>query len=177
VNSDVIPTVKQQITDVLSQRHEIQFKGEEDFSLTSSDTIISSVNSVTGTITLFLGVIAGISLLVGGIGVMNIMLVTVTERTREIGLRKAVGARYFDLTIQFLIESVLLCITGGAIGILVGMLAASIANQLVPTLSISVTAPAMLMATGVSTAIGIFFGLYPASRAASLNPIEALHYE
>jgi putative ABC transport system permease protein len=177
VNSDVIPTVKAQITDVLSQRHEIQFKGEEDFSLFSSDTIISSVNSVLSLITVFLGVIAGISLFVGGIGVMNIMLVTVTERTREIGLRKAVGARYLDLTIQFLIESVLLCVIGGIFGIMVGMLAAYIATKAIPTLTLTVTIPSMLMATGVSTAIGIFFGLYPASRAASLSPIEALHYE
>jgi putative ABC transport system permease protein len=128
-------------------------------------------------LTVFLGIIAGISLLVGGIGIMNIMLVSVTERTREIGLRKAVGARYSDILTQFLVESVTISIVGGAVGILLGTAVALIADQFVPQLTLSVTPAAVLLATGVSTAIGVFFGLYPASRAAALGPIQALRFE
>src|SRR5258708_33170047 len=114
---------------------------------------------------------------VGVIGVMNIMLVSVTERTREIGLRKALGARYRDLMMQFLIESIVLSVIGGLIGILLGALVAFAATKAIPSLSLSVTLPSVLIATGVNTEIGVFFGLYPASRAASMSPIEALRYE
>src|SRR6185503_4819634 len=110
-------------------------------------------------LTVFLGIIAGISLLVGGIGIMNIMLVSVTERTREIGLRKAVGARYSDILTQFLVESVTISIVGGVIGIVLGTTVSLIADQFVPQLTLSVTPAAVLLATGVSTAIGVFFGL------------------
>jgi putative ABC transport system permease protein len=172
-----MPSVSAQVEQVLMQRHAIQFTADEDFRVTSQEQILTTVNNVTGTLTLFLGAIAGISLLVGGIGVMNIMLVSVAERTREIGLRKAVGARYFDLMMQFLVESVVLSVAGGLIGILVGALIAAIAGRFVPSLTLVITPPAIILATGVSTAIGIFFGLYPASRAAALSPIEALRYE
>jgi putative ABC transport system permease protein len=121
--------------------------------------------------------LAGISLLVGGIGVMNIMLVSVTERTREIGLRKAVGAHYRDLMLQFLIESVVLSILGGLLGIMLGFIAAGIGSGLLPTLNLTVSPSAIVLATGISTLIGVFFGIYPASRAASLSPIEALRTE
>jgi putative ABC transport system permease protein len=151
--------------------------GNEDFRVTTQDQILTSVNNTTTLLTLFLGAIAGISLLVGGIGVMNIMLVSVTERTREIGLRKAVGARYLDLMTQFLIESVVLSVGGGLVGIVVGALVASLGSRIIQNLSLTITVPAILLATGVSTAIGIFFGLYPASRAAALDPMEALRYE
>lgn len=169
--------VSNQVRQLLSQRHKVQYAGEEDFQVISAEQILLALNSITGLLTVFLGLIAGISLLVGGIGVMNIMLVSVTERTREIGLRKAVGARYSDLMLQFLIESIALSVGGGLLGIGLGASMAFLAGQLVPQLSITLTLPSILLATGVSTAIGLFFGLYPASRAASLNPIEALRYE
>jgi putative ABC transport system permease protein len=170
-------SVKTQIEHLLTDRHNIQYVGEEDFAVFTQEQILNTVGGVTAMITIFLSIIAGISLLVGGIGVMNIMLVSVTERTREIGLRKAVGARYSDLMLQFLIESVVISVTGGLIGVLLGASVAFIAGLLVPSLSISVTPPAIALAAGVSTAIGVFFGIYPASRAAALNPIEALRYE
>ncbi len=177
VSEQALPKVQAQIEQVLLQRHHIQNTSNEDFRILSQEQILTSVNNTTSLITLFLGVIAGISLLVGGIGVMNIMLVSVTERTREIGLRKAVGARYLDLITQFLIESVVLSVGGGLVGILAGILVTTIAGKVVSSLTFTITAPAVLLATGVSTAIGIFFGLYPASCAASLSPIEALRYE
>ncbi|HLY27913.1 MAG TPA: ABC transporter permease [Aggregatilineales bacterium] len=169
--------VKSQIEQLLAARHEIPYTGDEDFVVITQDQILGVLGSVTGVLTVFLSLIAGISLLVGGIGVMNIMLVSVTERTREIGLRKAVGARYSDLIMQFLIESIVLCLIGGAGGIAIGSIVAFIAGKAIPSLSLSVTPSAVLLATGVSTVIGVFFGLYPASRAASQDPIEALRYE
>ena len=121
----------------MDARHHIQYVGAEDFNVFSLDTILNSLNSVLGLLTIFLGAIAGISLLVGGIGVMNIMLVSVTERTREIGLRKAVGAKYGDLLSQFLIESVTLCLAGGLLGVALGALLAIIGGILLPTLSLT----------------------------------------
>jgi putative ABC transport system permease protein len=128
-------------------------------------------------VTVFLGIIAAISLLVGGIGIMNIMLVSVTERTREIGLRKAVGAKKRDILLQFLIESMLLSLAGGIVGILLGATGAKVAETAVPQLTTVVSADIIALATLVSAAIGIFFGIYPAYRAAGLNPIDALRYE
>ncbi|MGD8805664.1 MAG: FtsX-like permease family protein, partial [Chloroflexota bacterium] len=127
--------------------------------------------------TLFLGAIAGISLLVGGIGIMNIMLVTVTERTREIGLRKAVGAKRVDILSQFLTEAIILSVVGGLLGILMGFLGATAIQFAVPDLDTSITLGAVSLAVGFSVAVGLFFGIYPASRAAALDPIEALRFE
>lgn len=177
ISEERMVTAKREIESLLSDRHNIQFRDEEDFQVITQDQILSVVGNITGLLTVFLGLIAGISLLVGGIGIMNIMLVSVTERTREIGLRKAVGARYTDILLQFLVESIVLSLVGGLLGIILGAAAAFIGGKLVPQLDLSVTLGAILLATGVSTAIGVFFGLYPASRAASLNPIDALRYE
>jgi putative ABC transport system permease protein len=132
---------------------------------------------VIGLFTVFLGVVAGISLLVGGIGVMNIMLVTVTERTREIGLRKAVGAQNRDIVLQFLIEAMALSLLGGAIGVLIASGLVSLIGSLVKTLPITVQLSSVVLATIISASVGIFFGIYPAQRAAKLNPIDALRYE
>jgi len=177
VSKDRTQEVKQGIERVLADRHKVQYQGDEDFMVVTQDQVLSILSNITGLLTIFLAVVAGISLLVGGIGVMNIMLVSVTERTREIGLRKALGARRRDLMGQFLIESIVLTISGGAIGVLLGSLAALGVGKAVPSLPVAITLPAILLATGVSTAIGIFFGLYPATRAAALSPIEALRYE
>ena len=165
------------IGELLRQRHRVS---EDDFTIQSQADILNVAGQITGIMTLLLGAIAGISLVVGGIGIMNIMLVSVTERTREIGLRKAVGAKRRDILIQFLIESLVVSVVGGSAGILLGTGLARIVSGLnlggstVPAL---VTPEAVLLAVGVSAAIGLFFGIYPAFRAARLSPIEALRYE
>ena len=174
-----IPQVTSDMTALLDQRHNV-LPGAEDFSIQNQADILSTLTGVTDTLTLFLGGIAGISLLVGGIGVMNIMLVSVTERTREIGIRKAVGARKADILTQFMIESAALSLLGGLVGIALGWVIASSMGKV--NLGGSAITPvvgvdSMLLATLFSAAIGLFFGIYPAMRAASLAPVEALRYE
>ncbi|MBA3869711.1 MAG: ABC transporter permease [Anaerolineae bacterium] len=161
----------------LTTAHDVQFQGEQDFQIINQKDLLNSLGRITGILTVFLGMIAGISLLVGGIGIMNIMLVSVTERTREIGLRKAVGARGRDILSQFLIESLVLSVLGGLIGIALGWGAIFAAGKLIPSLQVSVSADAIVLATAVSSFVGIFFGLYPASRAARMKPIDALRFE
>ena len=169
----------QQISAILRQRHRIVV-GEDDFTVTSQQETITALQDSTQVWVVFLGAIAGISLLVGGIGIMNIMLVSVTERTREIGVRKAVGAKRRDILLQFLVEAALLSLTGGGIGVLVGwgvshfVSGLNLGGQAIQTV---VSADIVILAVSVSAAIGILFGLYPAYRAARLNPIEALRYE
>jgi putative ABC transport system permease protein len=147
---------------------------DDDYSVVDSSSLIATINQILGVITLALGGIAAISLVVGGVGIMNIMLVSVTERTREIGLRKAVGAKPNDILFQFLIEAITLSLAGGGIGVLIGFLGSLVINQFIAT---SVTFWSVALAFGVSAAVGIIFGVAPAARASKLNPIEALKYE
>lgn len=177
---DAVTTATDEISDILRQRHRSAI-GVDDFTVLSQQDFVQTAQTITGVLTVFLGGIAAISLLVGGIGIMNIMLVSVTERTREIGLRKALGARRRDILIQFLTESSLLSLIGGIIGIglgwliayIVGLVAVANGTELNPEVGIN----AILLATIFSTAVGLFFGIYPANRAANLAPVEALRYE
>lgn len=161
---------------LLMQRHKITDENQLDFQIMNQGDIVESASSITGTLTVLLASIAGISLLVGGIGIMNMMLTTVTERTREIGLRKAVGAKRGDITIQFLAEAVTLTFVGGIIGVVLGWVA-SLAVRNFGNISTEISLISVLLAFGVSAVIGIIFGYYPAWRAAKLNPINALRYE
>jgi len=177
-----VSAAETEITTILLQRHGISDVSQADFQLQSQQDILNQATSIATALTLVLGAIAGISLVVGGIGIMNIMLVTVTERTREIGIRKAIGARRRDILSQFLIEAMVLSGLGGALGIAVGALLAgeaphipAIASSSFPTPVVS--PPSVALAFVVSVAIGLFFGIYPANRAARLHPIEALRYE
>jgi putative ABC transport system permease protein len=164
-----------QITQVLRQRHKIIYQ-QDDFTVLSQKDILGALNQITDILTMFLASIAAISLLVGGIGIMNIMLVSVTERTREIGIRKAIGARRRDILLQFLIEAVALSLVGGGIGILVGSAIGEAVNM-TGLIKTTIAPSSVLLAVGFSVTVGLFFGLYPAARAASLHPIDALRYE
>ena len=173
---DKIDTVSAQIEYLMRRSHNLDATDESDFNIQNPTDMLESLSSITQTLTIFLGAIAGISLLVGGIGIMNIMLVSVTERTKEIGLRKAVGATRNQILFQFLIETMTLSIFGGVIGILLGVGIASIFT-LSGLITAVITPGSILMAFSFSMAIGVFFGLYPAYRAANLHPMEALRYE
>jgi putative ABC transport system permease protein len=168
--------VQADITALLLDRHHISDETQADFSVLNQADILSSASSVTATLTYLLAAIGGISLLVGGIGIMNMMLTSVTERTREIGLRKAIGAKRRDISTQFLAEAVTLTLVGGAIGIALGWGISFVVN-LTGLVSTSVSLTSVVLAVGVSAGIGIIFGYYPARRASRLNPIEALRYE
>ena len=176
-DDSTIESAVQEINRFLSESHNINFDGEQDFQVITQAGVLDTIGQITGLLTVFLGMISGISLLVGGIGIMNIMLVSVTERTREIGLRKAVGARGGDIMTQFLVESVVLAFIGGFFGVALAFLATLGGKAAIPNLELSITADAILMATAVSSFVGIFFGAYPASRAARMRPIDALRYE
>jgi len=178
VSADETDFAIQQITNILRDRHRIV--GEDDFNITSQQETVEALEQSTQVWVVFLGAIAGISLLVGGIGIMNIMLVSVTERTREIGIRKAVGAKQKDILLQFLLEAALLSLTGGGIGVLVGWGISQFISGLNlggQTIQTAMSADIIILAVSVSAVIGILFGLYPAFRAARLNPIDALRYE
>jgi putative ABC transport system permease protein len=175
-DQESMTTAQEQITSLLLSRHNISNPELADFSIMNQADIVASVSSISDTLTILLGAIAGISLIVGGIGIMNMMLTTVTERTREIGLRKAIGAKKKDITLQFLTESVMLTFIGGIVGILLGWIL-SYAVAYFGSMTTEVTSWSVFLAVGVSAAIGIIFGYYPARRAAGLNPIQALRYE
>ena len=169
----------QEISEVLRQRHRITY--EDDFTIVNQQDILQTAANATMIFTVFLGAVAAISLLVGGIGIMNIMLVSVTERTREIGLRKAVGARKGDVLAQFLVEAIVLSVMGGLLGVLLAIGLSQLISRVAANTAISITPiiglDSVLLATLFSVGVGLFFGAYPANRAASLNPIEALRYE
>jgi putative ABC transport system permease protein len=175
-SQDKMDPVADRITEVLRERHRISFKDDDDFTVINQTDLIQVFGEFTAVFTTVLGAIAGISLLVGGIGIMNIMLVSVTERTREIGIRKAVGAKRRDILLQFLIEAMVLSMFGGFVGIVLGFLASTALAGLIDLQTV-VTMGAILLATSFSAGVGLFFGIYPATRAARLNPIDALRYE
>lgn len=175
-SSEVSSQVQADITTLLMTRHDITDETKADFNTMNQADIIATASSITSTFTMLLAAIAGISLLVGGIGIMNMMLTTVTERTREIGLRKAIGAKKKDINNQFLFEAVMLTFTGGVMGVILGWLI-SLGVSYSGIIQASVSISSVLLAFTVSAVIGIVFGYYPARRAANLNPIDALRYE
>lgn len=180
ISAEAVPQAQEEVAQILRTRHRTEV-GLDDFTIVTQQEFLDTFSTITSVLTIFLGGIAAISLLVGGIGIMNIMLVSVTERTREIGLRKALGARKSDILIQFLTESSVLSLIGGVIGIglgwlisfAVGRIAAANDTEFIPAIGLD----AVLLATIFSAAVGLFFGIYPANRAASLEPVEALRYE
>jgi putative ABC transport system permease protein len=171
-NSESMDAAEFQITNLLRQRHKIV--GEDDFTVRNQKDALTIVSTITGALTLLLGAIAGISLLVGGIGVMNIMLVSVTERTQEIGLRKAIGATQNDILTQFTIEAIILSVVGGIIGTLIGIGGIVLVRNFSPLKTAAISPSAIILAVSVSGGIGLFFGVVPARQAARLDPIEAL---
>ena len=177
ISEDRMEAAQQQITDLLRERHNIAFRGEDDFVIINQSDLISIFGDILSAMTLFLSAIAFISLVVGGIGIMNIMLVSVTERTREIGLRKAVGAKRRNVLGQFLIEAVTLALIGGMLGIALGAGGAVAATSFINNFSAVVGLDAIAISILFSMAVGLFFGIYPAYRASRLNPIDALRYE
>jgi putative ABC transport system permease protein len=180
VDSDSVAKAKDEATAILRASHQIQ-DGKDDFTIQSMDSLVDTASSIISILTLFLGGIAGISLLVGGIGIMNIMLVSVTERTHEIGLRKALGARRGDILLQFMTESILLSVFGGLIGVGIAWVICFIIAQIATASGISLNPEiglsSILLATLFATGIGLIFGIYPSNRAASLQPVDALRYE
>ena len=175
-SEDWMDATVEDVTAVLRERHRLTDDEEDDFRIMNPSEMLEMTTELTGTLTIFLGAIAAISLIVGGIGIMNIMLVSVTERTREIGLRKAVGAGKNDILWQFLIEAMVLSLTGGLIGIGAG---AALSKVIGPLINVTtyVSPESVMMSVGFSVAVGLFFGIYPAMRAANLRPIDALRYE
>ena len=174
-SKNLMPQVQEEATFALAEKHRVDPQSP-DFSIVSQADILGTLTQVTDTFTIFLAAVAGISLIVGGIGIMNMMLTTVTERTREIGLRKAIGAREKNISMQFLTESVALTFLGGVIGVALGWIIASLVSRFAG-IATQISFQSILLAFGMSAGIGIIFGYYPARRAAGLNPIEALRYE
>ncbi len=175
-NDEVINIAQEDITELLHHRHNIGKNQENDFEIRNLAEMQETIKSATKTMSLLLGAIASVSLIVGGIGIMNIMLVSVTERTKEIGIRMAIGAKASDIRIQFLIESFLLSMIGGLIGVFIGV-SGALLMQKFGGMNVAITLESILLSMGFSAAIGIGFGYYPAYKASLLNPIDALRYE
>ncbi len=175
-NAESMSFVQSSIESLLRERHRLSGTSSDDFNVRNLASVLETVESTTAILTLFLAGVASISLLVGGIGIMNIMLVSVTERTREIGLRMAVGAKESDIRNQFLVEAMVLCLSGGVVGILLGIGGSKIIGM-AAGMTMSIKLYSVLISAGFAAAIGIFFGYYPAKKAAGLDPIEALRYE
>jgi putative ABC transport system permease protein len=176
VSSDQVDAAIEQISTTLREQHGIAYASDDDFGILDQSSLLEVAGTITGTLTAFLGAIAAISLVVGGIGIMNIMLVSVTERTREIGIRKAIGALKRNILAQFLLESMTLSLLGGALGIVLGWAVASLAASVL-AIPVSIAVWTVLLSASFAAAVGLIFGIYPAWRAASLRPIEALRYE
>ncbi len=174
--ADVINQAQEDITALLRSRHKLAVNIPDDFSVRNMVAVMATADATTGMITLLLGIVAALSLLVGGIGIMNIMLVSVTERTREIGIRKALGARYYNILLQFLIEAVVISVAGGLFGIALGIGSSYVISSIAGWKTI-ISSVAIIGAFGFSVMIGLFFGIYPARKAALLDPIDALRYE
>ncbi len=174
--ADLMQTAQDEITVEMQKAHKIQAGKADDFRVQNQADVLATMQGVTQTLTMLLGGIAGISLLVGGIGIMNIMLVSVTERTREIGIRKAIGAKSKDVLLQFLVEAIVLSVLGGGIGIALGYVGSNLAGKAL-TMNTSISLNSVLIAFGFSAAIGIVFGVFPARKAAAMDPIDALRYE
>lgn len=177
VDEDSSGDLVDQIRAVLREEHDLDTDDDDDFQIFAQNEFLESLSTITGLITAFLAVIAGISLVVGGIGIMNIMLVTVTERTREIGLRKAVGAHDTDILMQFITEAIMLSVFGGILGTVLAFMLSSMMSSAIEDLNIVIQPSSIILATVVSVVIGVFFGAFPANRAAKMNPIDALRFE
>jgi putative ABC transport system permease protein len=178
IDESRLEAARDQVTRVLRSRHGLLYSTDKnDFTVLTQQDVGEVFDSLTAVLTVFLGLIAAVSLLVGGIGIMNIMLVSVTERTREIGIRKAVGAKRRHILIQFLIEAMVLSFVGGVIGITIGVLSTVGMSSFVEDLTLHLSTSTILLAAGFSTAVGLFFGIYPAVRASRLQPVDALRYE
>jgi putative ABC transport system permease protein len=175
-SAETMPAVEQGINNLLKQRHNIREGSDNDFNVRNLTAVANSAAETTRTMSLLLGAIASVSLLVGGIGIMNIMLVSVTERTREIGIRMAIGARERDILLQFLLEAIVISVIGCLIGLFIGITGAMLVNKLTQA-AVVISGNSVMIAFAVAASVGIFFGFYPARKAARMNPIEALRYQ